>query len=403
MTTIVEGHERGSVGYRRLGIAMWCSGVAIYALIYAVQALLPAIAADFAVSPATASLAMSATTGAIALAIIPLSAVAERWGRTRTMTVATAVSAVLALVTPLAPTLGVLIALRALQGVTIAVLPALAVAHVTAEVAPRHLSGAVGMLIAGNTIGGLSGRLIAGTIADLSGWRLGLAAIGATALLCTIGFRLALPPQLAPDGGGGRLRELGAPLRRHLADPALMRLFLIGFLMMGTFATVFNYLGFRLIAPPFSLPASVAGLVFLAYLLGSWTSTAAGRLADRVGRRPVLCGAALIAVVGAVVSVPDVLAVMLLGLLVMTVGFFAAHTVASSWVSRRAVLLPDGRPAIASAQYLFGTYAGSSIVGTVGGLAYDAGAWPATAAYIAALLVATLVLALGVRPLPAAP
>ncbi len=399
MATIVEGHERGTAGYRRLGIALWCAGVAIFTLVYAVQGLLPALAAEFAVTPAMASLALSATTGALALAVVPLSAIAESWGRARVMSAALTVSAVLALLAPLAPTFGVLVLVRALQGVTLAAIPALAMAHVTAEVTPRHLGGAVGLLIAGNTVGGLTGRLVAGAVADLGGWRAGLAAVGVLSLGCTLAFRLLLPPQLTDDVPRTRLRDLGGPLRRHLADPALLRLFGIAFLLMGAFVTVYNYLGFRLLAAPFGLPAGIAGLAFLGYLAGSWTSSAAGRLGDRIGRRPVLCGAVLVAVGGVAVTLPDVLAVLLVGVVLVTVGFFGAHSVASSWVGRRAALLPGGVPAVAAAQYLFGYYAGSSIGGALGGLAYQAAGWPAVAGYVAALLVGALLLAIGVRPL----
>src|SRR3712207_1863221 len=158
-------HERGTSAYRRLGAALWCAGLATFVLVYCVQGLLPALAAEFGVSSSAASLVLSATTGGLALAIVPLSAVAESWGRVRVMTVALALSALLGLLAPLAPTFGSLVAIRALQGVALAALPALAMAHVTREVAPRAIGGAMGLLIAGNTIGGLSGRLVAGVVA----------------------------------------------------------------------------------------------------------------------------------------------------------------------------------------------------------------------------------------------
>jgi YNFM family putative membrane transporter len=397
MTTIAPprtGHERGTPAYRRLGAAMWCAGLATFVLVYCVQALLPTLAAEFGVSSSVASLALSATTGTLALAIVPLSAVAESWGRERVMTVALAASAVLGVLAPLAPTFGALVAVRALQGVALAALPALAMAHVTREVAPRWLGGAVGLLIAGNTIGGLSGRLVAGAVADLAGWRVALTVIGGLSLLCTLAFRLLLPPALAPVPPRVRLRELAGPLRAQLADSGLRCLFGIAFLLMGAFVTVYNYLGFRLLAPPFALPAALVGLVFLGYLAGTWASTGAGRLGDRWGRRRVLWAAVLVAVTGAWVTLPDSLPAVLAGLLVVTVGFFAAHSVASSWVGRRASMLPAGSPAVASSLYLFAYYLGSSIGGAVGGVAYDAGGWPAVVGYVTALLTAALTLSL---------
>jgi len=167
----VVGHERGTPGYRRLGLALWCAGLATFVLVYCVQALLPILATEFGVSSSTSSFALSATTLGLAVAVVPLAAIAESWGRARVMTCALATSALLGLLAPLARTSPPWSACARLQGVALAALPALAMSHVTMEVAPRWLGGAMGMLIAGNTLGGLSGRLIAGAVADFGGWR----------------------------------------------------------------------------------------------------------------------------------------------------------------------------------------------------------------------------------------
>ncbi|SFN30788.1 MFS transporter, YNFM family, putative membrane transport protein [Pseudonocardia ammonioxydans] len=398
---LAPAHERGTPGFRRLGAALWLSGMATFVLVYSVQGLLPGLSAEFGVGSSMASLALSATTGTLALAVLPLSAVTESWGRTRVMTWALGASAVLALLAPFAPSFGALVAVRALQGITLAALPALSMAHLTHEVTARHLGGAVGLLIAGNTLGGLSGRLIAAWVAEAGGWRAGLAAVGAVSVLATVAFRFLLPEPTAPTPQRTRLRELGGPLRRHLADPGLLCLFGMAFLLMGAFVTVYNYLGFRLLAPPFSLPGTLVGLVFLGYLAGSWASTRAGLLGDRFGRRPVLWVATLLALAGAWVTLPDVLGSVLAGLLLVTVGFFGAHSVASSWVGRRSVLLPGAVPAQASSLYLVGYYAGSSAGGAVGGIAYDQAGWFGVVCYVSALLAGALVLALALRRIPA--
>jgi YNFM family putative membrane transporter len=296
----------------------------------------------------------------------------------------------------------VLIAVRALQGLALAALPALAMAHVTREVAPRWLGGAMGLLIAGNTLGGLSGRLIAGVVADAGGWRVALAVVGAVSLAATVAFRLLLPPSVAPAAPPVRMRDLGGSVRVQLRDPGLRCLFGIAFLLMGAFVTVYNYLGFRLIAPPFTLPPALVGLVFLGYLAGSWASTAAGRLGDRVGRRRVLWAAVLVALAGAWITLPDSLPAVLAGLLLVTVGFFGAHSVASGWVGRRSSSVPGGAPAVASSLYLFAYYAGSSIGGSVGGLAYDGAGWPGLVGYVSALLLGAGALGLALRRVPAA-
>src|ERR1700754_2341997 len=127
-------HERGTPGYRRVGAALWCAGLATFVLIYCVQGLLPSLAVEFGVSSTTSSLVLSATTGMLALAVVPLSGVAEAWGRARVMTWALASAALLGSLAALAPNFWALVAIRAAQGVALAALPALAMAHLTREV-----------------------------------------------------------------------------------------------------------------------------------------------------------------------------------------------------------------------------------------------------------------------------
>jgi predicted MFS family arabinose efflux permease len=158
---------------------------------------------------------------------------------------------------------------------------------------------------------------------------------------------------------------------------------------MGGFVTVYNYLGYRLTAQPFGLASSVVGLLFALYLVGTWTSVAAGRLADRRGRALVLGAALPITVAGLLLTVPHALAAILIGVGVFTGGFFAAHTVASGWVG--AVARRDR--AEASALYLFSYYLGGSVAGALGGLVYGVGGWPATVGFVGALLLAAVLLA----------
>ena len=389
------GHARGTVGYRRLVAAVWAAGVGAFTLLYAPQSLLPLLSDDLAVSPSTAALTISVATGTLAVALVPMSAVAERVGRTRVMTVALATAAVLGLVAPLAPTVELLLLVRGLQGVAIAGLPALAMAHVSEEVAPDAVGGAMGLFVAGNTVGGLSGRLLSSAVADVAGWRAGLATVGVLALVCVVAFRLLLPPPTAAATPTPQ-RVLRSHLALHLRDRGVRRLCLSSFVLMAGFVTVYNFLGYRLLEPPFGLSQLLVGLVFVSYLAGTLTAPSAGRLGDRVGRRGVLLGSVLLALVALLLTLSTLLPLVLLGLALFTVGFFAAHTSASGMVGRRAT---TGR-AQASALYLLAYYAGSSLGGWAGGLAYERAAWPGVVGYVGALLVVALGLALLLRRTP---
>lgn len=396
MTLAPEKTERlryGDAGMRRVRLGLFAAGLATFALLYVPQPLLPSLSRAFGVSPAAASLAMSAGTFALAIAIIPVSSLSEVRGRREVMTVSVIAAAVLGLAAPLSPSLPVLIGIRVLEGFALAGVPATAMAYLAEEVDQADLGRAMGLYIAGNAIGGLSGRVIAGILDEHGGWRVAMAGVSVLALGCAVAFAVLLPRSGFFTPSAPRLRPLLATLARNLADTGLLRLYLIGFALMGAFVTVYNYLTFRLSGPPFGLPASVIGALFTVYLAGTWSSTLAGRLADRAGRRVVLAAGVAVAIAGVALTLPSSLALVVVGLVVLTAGFFAAHSVASGWVGG----LAPAAPAQASALYLCLYYVGSSVAGSAGGIFYARGGWPLTAAFAAALLAVALASAVSLR------
>jgi YNFM family putative membrane transporter len=387
-------HRSGQPGFRRIAVAMFAAGIATFTLLYLTQPLLPLISERFGVSAATSSLTLAVTTAALALALLPAAWLADRWGRTTVMSASLCASAVLALLAALAPSFGVLLALRALQGVAIAGLPAVAMTYLAEEVHPTSLGASIGLYIGGNAIGGMAGRLAAGALADVGGWRLSLAGVGAFSLLCALLFIRLIPA--SANVPRGPARSLGARLLIHLRDDGQRRLDLIAALLMGTFVAVYNALGFRLAAAPYDLGQAAIAAVFLVYPIGSLSSAWAGRLADRVGRRSVLPCGVLLAAAGVAITALQPLALVVLGIALFTAGFFAAHSVASSWVGRRA----HRAPAQASALYLLSFYVGSSVAGPLGGAAWSAGRWPEVMALALGLLALALVVSLRLRGTP---
>ncbi|MET9954619.1 MFS transporter [Streptomyces sp. NPDC006339] len=364
----------GTAGYRRMSLALFAAGVATFALLYSTQALLPAVSAEFGATASAASWTVSAATGALALCVLPLSALSERFGRRSMMTVSLAVAVVVGLLVPLAPNLESLVALRAVQGAALAGVPASAMAFLAEEVRPKALIAAIGLFVAGNSIGGMSGRIVTGWVAQVWGWRAALAAVGLLAVVCALAFRALIPKARHFTPGSLDPRALARTVRTHLADPLLLRLYAIGALFMTVFGAVYTVIGYRLVEAPFSLPQGVVGSVFLVYLVGTVSSAAAGGLVGRLGRRGALYLAVSTTAAGLLLSLADALAAVLAGLVLITAGFFAGHAVASSSVSRTA---KTGR-AQASALYQSAYYLGSSAGGTLGAVAFHAGGWAGT-------------------------
>ncbi|MBK3644950.1 MULTISPECIES: MFS transporter [Streptomyces] len=384
----------GGPGYRRMSFALFLAGVATFALLYSTQALLPLISGEFGVAASEASWTVAAATGGLALFVLPMSALSERFGRRTVMTASLAVAVSVGLLVPFAPSLGVLVVLRALQGAALAGLPASATAYLAEEVRPKALVTAIGLFVAGNSVGGMSGRVITGWVAQVWGWRVAVGVIGMIAVVCAVAFRLLLPAPRHFVAGSLRPRVLARTVRDHLADPLLRRLYAIGALFMTVFGGVYTVIGYRLTEAPFSLPQGIVGSIFLVYLVGTVSASTAGRLVGRLGRRGALYLAGGTTAGGLLLTLAGSLVPVLLGLVLITAGFFAGHAVASSAVSKTAT---TGR-AQASALYQSAYYIGSSAGSTVGATAFHAGGWAGTVAVgLLAVLGVVTITVLGSR------
>ncbi|TXK13812.1 MFS transporter [Microbacterium hatanonis] len=366
--------------------------MATFAQLYSPQAVLPLLAAEFDVPPATAALAVSAATLGLAVAVIPWSIVADRIGRVQAMTIGIVAATALGLAAPLSADVATLLVLRLAEGAALGAVPALALAYLSEEVDPRHAAAAAGSYIAGTTLGGLSGRLVSGPIADLAEWRTGL---WATAVLCAaaaVAFLLLVPRArgFTPLVRGGA--RIATRLAVNLRSPAQLALYAQGFLLMGAFVAMYNYLGFHLTHPPFSLPGWIVTSLFVAYLAGTVSSPWAGTLASRHGRLPVLLVSTAAMAVGTALMLVPIVLVILGGLVVMTAGFFGAHAVASGWAPASA--RPDTR-AQASSLYYLGYYGGSSLFGWSLGYVFDAAGWGVFLGVVVAMCGGAAVLAIG--------
>lgn len=391
--------DAGTPGFRRANLAMFLGGFATFAMLYATQPILPRLAQEFAVAPTGASLSVSLGTAALAAALIPASVLSDRYGRSRLMRCALALATLAAAASALATDFVQLLVLRMLLGAALAGLPAAAMAYLGEEISPKAQGQAMGIYIAGNALGGMSGRFLVAGLTDWTSWRIALMALALVGLVASVVFWYLLPPSRHFTPRKVKPAAVVDDARALLADPGQRRLFGVAFLMMGAFTSVYNYLGFRLQQAPFSLGQTAIGAVFLMYLVGTFSSAWTGRLVDRIGRRTVLWIMAAVCGAGLVVTLGEPLAVVLLGLAIFTFAYFGTHTAASGWVSRRA----GERRALGAALYLCSYYLGSSVIGTVSGFAWERFGWSGVTATLGLGIALALVCAWQLRALQPAP
>ena len=234
------GLTSGSRELRRLNVAMLFAALAAFGLLYSTQALLPAIGADFGVGPdgrEPHGVGRDRCPGAGDPAAVVGGRVgrpgAGDAGRTAGRAACSRSSAAAA------PLFWVLVLARGLVGVSLAAVVAVAVAHLGDEVHPAELGTAIGVYVAGNTLGGISGRLIPG---PGRGEQL-LAGGGRPARRRRAARRPGLHPA-APRRpsyvvpGDRRHASTSARCATCSATASVVRLCLLAFLLMGGFVAL---------------------------------------------------------------------------------------------------------------------------------------------------------------------
>lgn len=346
--------EKGTPMFMRTVLALFSGGFATFALLYCVQPMMPALSHEFSINAAQSSLILSVATAMLALGLLITGPISDRLGRKPVMVSALFCAALATIASGLMPTWEGILLMRALVGLSLSGLAAVAMTYLSEEIHPQHIGLDMGLYIGGNAIGGMSGRLIIGVLIDFVSWHTAMLIIGALALIAATVFWKFLPESLNFRASSLKPRNLLDGFVMHFKDAGLLWLFLEAFLLMGAFVTMFNYIGYRLLADPYDLSQAVVGVLSLVYLSGINSSAKIGSLADRLGRRRVLWATIVLMLAGIALTLLTPLRLVVPGMLIFTFGFFGAHSVASSWIGRRAVKAKGQ----ASSLYLFCYYAG---------------------------------------------
>ena len=391
---LATGIARGTPRFRKASFALFLAGFASFATLYSVQPLLPIFAEAFHITPAESALSLSFATAALAFAILLAAVAAEGFGRRQLMFASMMLASLMTLTAALAPDWQSLLALRAITGFLLGGVPAVAMTWLAEEVEPRSIPYTMGLYVAGTAFGGMAGRVGTGILAEHFGWRWAMGTTGAICLLAALGFVALLPPSRRfMRATHFDLRQNMRAFARHLRSPGLRLVYLIAFTGMGSFITIFNYVSFRLVEPPYALRQDEIGLIFLVYIFGIASSSFAGPLTEKFGRRIILPAGLLTMMGGIALTLSGPLPLVLLGIVVLAFGFFLSHSIASSTIG----LFAQETKGHASSLYHLGYYMGSSLVGWIGGWFFAFGHWPAVAAFTLILLSAAVSAALSIN------
>jgi len=387
--------NNGNAAHRRAAAGMLLGSIVTFANLYSPQPLISRLTEEYHIPPAAAGASISASTIALGVGLLAVVVLSDKWGRKTTMSLSLVLTSVFAVASSFAHSYPLFLVFRLLLGLSVAGFPSVAMAYLNEEFAPQAIGKVMGYYVAGTAIGGFLGRAIIGSFTDWFDWRSAMLVLGIVSLLFSCCFLAAFP---APRQGSRASRnhawrQWATGAKATLLNANLLYLFVIAFALMGGYVAVLNYIGYPLTHAPYHVSQTAIGFLFVVNLVGTWSSIWFGKLADRYRRKRVIAAAMVIFILGVLLTLSGILFVKIVGVTAIAFGFFAGHSVASGWVG---LMAGKASKTNASSFYLMFYYAGSSLVGWLGGIALDRFGWNGLAALVCSLLFICVIISLQV-------
>lgn len=355
----------------RRAAAVVLAGFATFLNLYTPQAILPLIAAAFAVDVADTGLTITASLVAVAVVAPFAGAISDRVGRKRLIAAACMLLSVPTLLVAGSQSLEAMLAWRFLQGLALPFIFTVTVAYIGEETEGADSIRLAGIYGIGTILGGFGGRFVAGIGAELAGWRAGFVAIGVFTLVAGVAIALLLPGEQRFRAQRGGFRAQVATWRDHLGNARLMATCGMGFLMLFSNVAAYTFVNIYLSGPPFLLSPAVMGGVFAVYLVGAATTALAMRLAIRFGRRATLLMVLGLAAAGLGLTLVPALAAVVVGLAMLSGGLLVVQTLSLGLIG---ATVSHGRSA-AVGMYVTTYYVGGALGGVVPALAWGVAGW----------------------------
>ena len=385
--------EYGTQPFKAILLSLFLAGFAIFSSLYCVQPMMPFLAKFFQTTATNSSFPLSFSTIALALGLLFAGLISDRFGRKQIMAISLFSTATLLLISSFLPYWEIFLATRMMIGLAVSGVASVAMTYIGEEIAQKDVGFAMGLYISGTAIGGMGGRLIAGVLLDFISWQTATLIIGVLNFIIAIIFYMALPASKHFNAYPIQFSRFKESFKKNLSDPKLRLLFAEGFILMGCFVTVFNYMSYHLLEKPFELSQTWIGLISVAYLSGIYSSPRAASWSQKFGREKVLISMFLSMILGLWIMLIPSIWFILLGLLIFTFSFFAAHSTSSSWVSVQSLQYR----AVGSSLYLFCYYLGSSILGSGSGLVWEHFGWLGLTVTITCILLIGLCIAVKLK------
>ncbi|AJH14362.1 MFS transporter [Myroides profundi] len=362
---------KGTTTYKKIKWSIFLVGVSVFAQLYNFQPILSEITQYFKVTPSESSYLVSASTLGMAIGLLLFAFIADSYPRKDIMLFSLVTSTMLTLLSVWASDFSILVNINFIKGMCISGVSAVTLAYLAEEIDPKYIGTAISFYLAGNTFGGMFGRIVAALVSGWLGWQAAVFTIGILAVVIAIVFYILFPESRFFTPKKLKIKHKLRQMKSIFRNYKILAMYLVAICLMGAFVSVYNFLGFKLESAPYNLPHYLIAMIFLMYAFGIFGNMIAGSLSDRYSPRKILLIALGLMLLGVMGMYMDNLVIILLGLTFFTISFFSGHTIASRVVTT----LGKEAKSSATALYWFFYYIGSSIIGSSTGIFVNKGNW----------------------------
>lgn len=361
MFDLKQGYTVRERSYWYVVLSLGLASFFNFATMYFFQPILPVLVEKFNVSISYASLTMSLHTIGLIIGLILLGFLSDRRGRRIFILLSILLTSVFAFILPLLPHFSLIVAIRIVQGFTLAGVLSAAMAYMSEELDPRYFSFAATLYISCNSLGGMTGRFVSGYLIESFSFAFAFYMLAIFGLVTFVVVAIFLPKSQYFMKSTKGIKEDFKGFLYHLKNPELLLMFGLGAVLQISFTGMWTFLPFHLMEEPFQLSLQQISYLYFAYSLGTIGAPLAGWLARHYPLSHLRIVGVVILTIGMLATLHSSLIGIIVGLSLICLGFFISHSLASATVSDCAKSFKGS----ASSLYLVSYYLGVAI-GTTG-------------------------------------
>lgn len=365
----------------------------IFATMYSFQPILPVLVELYDIRISYASLTMSLHTIGLVIGLIVVGFLSDRHGRRSFVFLSISLTTLIIFLLPTLPHFSLIVALRFIQGFTLAGVLSAALAYMSEEINPRYFGFAATLYISCNSFGGMMGRFVSSYLVEAYSFQFTLYILGVFGVLTLVLVIYSLPKSVHFEQSTKLFSEDIKSFLYHLRNPHLLLMFGLGAVLQISFTGMWTFLPFHLMEDPFNLSLQQIAYFYFAYSLGTIGAPIAGWLSQKYDLSTLRITGVIILTLGMLITLGNSIVYTVIGLSIICLGFFTSHSLASATVTDEATTFKGS----ASSLYLVSYYLGVAIGTTFLTPVWERFAWKGIIVITALLPIAYVIIVKSVQ------